>query len=106
MFLRKPRYYDTPEGTAPFEKIVSVAKKALVGGALVGGLDAVWITDTKNFGETMNCMGYWIVPMVGMATTWASITYISTKVRGKDDWINYVLGGNKKIFHNFSCPNS
>ncbi|XP_043279939.1 uncharacterized protein ND-B14.7 [Venturia canescens] len=92
LFLNKPRYYDTPEGQAPFEKIVACAKKAIVAGVFIGGLDCVWHTDAKNFGEVVNCMSYWVVPMVGMASTWASVTYISTKVRGKDDWVNYVVG--------------
>jgi len=90
-FWNNWRYSNAPEGQQPFEKVVGLSKFGFVGSFGVGVYDAILISQTTGFWQTMNCLGYWVVPITAMCATFASVAYTTTKIRGKDDYANYIL---------------
>lgn len=93
VFLEKPRYYDAPDGEAPIDKIVSLQKRGFIGGLIIGIHDCLFYTDTKTALQSASCLAFWVVPLVGMGTTFGGVTYAATRIRQKDDANNYALGG-------------
>ncbi|XP_011299973.1 uncharacterized protein ND-B14.7 [Fopius arisanus] len=92
LILRGPNYYDAPEGKNPWEKLWGINKYCILSSAFATIGDALFISQTKNLIETMNVLSFYLLPSVGVATTFASVTYIATNVRGKDDKLNYAIG--------------
>ncbi|THK33008.1 uncharacterized protein LOC107037666 [Diachasma alloeum] len=92
LFLGGPNYYDSPEGTNPWEKLWGINKYALMSAAFATIGDCCFISQVKNISETLNVFGFYVIPAVGVASTFAAVTYIATDFRGKDDKLNYGLG--------------
>lgn len=90
-FWKNWRYSNAPEGQNPFEKVVGLTKFGFVGSIGVGTYDAVLLSQTAGFWSTVNCLSYWIVPVTAMCATFASVAYTTTKIRGKDGYLNYIL---------------
>jgi len=90
-FWKNWRYSNAPEGQQPFEKVVGLTKYGLVGSVGVGIYDSILLSQTAGFWNTLNCLSYWVVPITAMCATFASVAYTSTKIRGKDDYLNYIL---------------
>lgn len=84
-------YSNAPEGQAPFEKLVGLCKYGIMAGVGVGVYDSVLISQTTTVLSTLNCVSYWVVPFTAMCGTFASVAYITTKLRGKDGYANYIL---------------
>ena len=95
-FSKRFNYYAKPEGHAPLEKIIGCAKYGVVAGIGIGIHDVFMYSKTERMIDSLRCFGYWVLPLTGMATAFASTTYLATNLRGKDDQLNYVLGG--KLF--------
>lgn len=93
-YFQRFDYYAKPEGHAPVDKLVGASKFGLLTGFTFGVHDVFLYSKTRTVMDTMRCFGYWMVPMGGMGAAFASTTYIATNLRGKDDPLNYVLGGN------------
>ena len=102
-FLTKPKYYDAPEGKEPIDKIVALSKPTFLGALVTGIADCVWITETKTPLQSANCLAFWLVPALGMSATFASVTYVATNIRGKDDHLNYAIGGLYISSNNYVC---
>lgn len=85
------RYSDAPEGQRPFEKLVGLTKFGVFTSFGVGIYDSVLISQTTGFWQTVNCFAYWMVPTTAMCATFAAVAYTTTKIRGKDGYLNYVL---------------
>jgi len=90
-FWNNWRYSNAPEGQQPFEKVVGLSKYGFITGLGVGAYDSVILSQTTGFWNTVNCMSYWIVPLTAMCATFASVAYTTTKIRGKDGYLNYIL---------------
>ncbi|XP_034940188.1 uncharacterized protein ND-B14.7 [Chelonus insularis] len=90
--LKGPNYYDSPEGTDPIGKLWGVNKYAVVTGIATTSYDCLAISHAQNIREVANVAGFWFAPLIGCATAFASVTYMATDIRKKDDKINYVLG--------------
>ena len=93
-FFGRFNYYAKPEGVAPLDKVVGASKWGLLTGLAFGTHDVCLYSKTTTIADTMRCYGYWMVPMAGMGAAFAATTFIATNLRGKDDQINYLLGGN------------
>lgn len=99
LLLGKPDYYDSPEGQNPWEKIWGLSKYAVATTMGMSIMDCFYITQCRNAVEVLNCTAFWGVPLVSMAVTFSSMTFMATNIRGKDDKVNYAIGGiNSKLF--------
>lgn len=84
-YLCKAKYYDKPEGEDLMSKLIAVNRPALQYG-LTSGLcysfmhskPAGWQTHT---GRVL----YFVWPFMTAATSFATVTYFSAKIRQKDD---------------------
>ncbi|XP_063971974.1 uncharacterized protein LOC135159826 [Diachasmimorpha longicaudata] len=92
IILHGPNYYDAPEGKNPWEKLWGINKYAILTSICATVGDALLISQARNLMETMNVFGFYLLPTVGLASTFASVTYIATNLRGKDDKLNYAIG--------------
>ncbi|XP_018347438.1 PREDICTED: uncharacterized protein LOC108751651 [Trachymyrmex septentrionalis] len=90
-FWNNWRYSNAPEGQQPFEKVVGLSKYGFITGLGIGTYDSVMISQTTGFWSTVNCISYWVVPLTAMCATFASVAYTTTKIRGKDDYFNYIV---------------
>ncbi|KAL0101408.1 hypothetical protein PUN28_018913 [Cardiocondyla obscurior] len=90
-FWENWRYSNAPEGERPFEKLVGLTKYGLAAGTGIGIYDSILISQTTGFWSTVNCLSYWIVPTTAMCAAFASVAYTTTKIRGKDGYLSYIL---------------
>jgi len=93
MSFLKSQYYDQPDGNDAFGKIVATNKFAVAGGLAWGTIDVLMLTKTQGYIPTLARFAYNIGPFMGMASAFTLATYVSTNVRGKDDKLNYLIGG-------------
>ena len=54
--------------------------------------DILLLSHPKGYVQTAGRFAHYMLPMAGMAATFAGAVCIATSVRGKDDRLNYVLG--------------
>ncbi|XP_032519623.1 NADH dehydrogenase [ubiquinone] 1 alpha subcomplex subunit 11 [Danaus plexippus] len=87
------KYYDTPEGQDIYKKAFVTSKYAALTGLGIGTYDVLMYSHPKGLFNTAYRFGYFIVPMVGMATTFAVTANAIQNYRGKNDELNYFLGG-------------
>ncbi|XP_011161945.1 uncharacterized protein LOC105197341 [Solenopsis invicta] len=85
------RYSNAPEGQQPFEKVFGLTKFGFAGGLGVAFYDSVLISQPAGFWNTVNCFAFWVVPISAMCATFASVAYTTTKLRGKDGYLSYIL---------------
>lgn len=92
-----PQYYDKPDGVDLAGKVIATTRPAFIAGSGFAlweiVLNSKLKTDTKGFQAVAGRYLFWTVPIVGMAYTWTFATYGATKIRGKDDVWNYMIGG-------------
>lgn len=84
-YLYKVKYYDHPDGEDLLGKIVAINRCVYPYAAVAGAMDAFMHKQTKGFQQTAGRILHWMWPAFGAATAFASVTYFSTKLRGKDD---------------------
>lgn len=89
--LNNWKYSNAPEGQRPFEKVFGLSKYGFMAGCGIGIYDCTLLSQQYNLWGAMNCMSYWVIPLTAMCATFASVAYTSTKIRGKDDYTNYIL---------------
>ncbi|XP_023936572.1 NADH dehydrogenase [ubiquinone] 1 alpha subcomplex subunit 11 [Bicyclus anynana] len=87
------KYYDTPEGHDVFKKSVVTGKYAALAGLGMGTWDVLMYSHPKGFFNVGYRYAYFIGPLVGMATAFTLSANYAANVRGKNDKINYFLGG-------------
>lgn len=87
------KYYDTPEGQDIFLKTLATSKYAAVAGITAATFDILMYSHPKGFVNTAGRMMYIVGPLVGMASAFAVTTNAAQNFRGKNDKINYFLGG-------------
>lgn len=84
-YLYKVKYYDRPDGEDLLGKVIAINRNIAKYALVCGAMDAFMQTQTKGFQQTAGRILHYCWPAAGAATAFASITYASTKVRGKDD---------------------
>ncbi|XP_014476047.1 PREDICTED: uncharacterized protein LOC106745200 [Dinoponera quadriceps] len=84
------RYSNAPEGQKPLEKVIGLSKYGFAAGLGVGLYDCTLLSQAYTFWPAVNCVSYWMLPFTAMCATFASVAYMTTKLRGKDGYANYV----------------
>ncbi|CAD7076825.1 unnamed protein product [Hermetia illucens] len=87
------KYYDQPEGKDLSGKMIATNKAALTGGLIWSIYDVVLFSKPQGYLPTIGRIASITGPFMGIATAFTLGTYTATNVRGKDDTINYVIGG-------------
>lgn len=64
-----------------------------VAGLTLATYDVVLYSKPKGIPNIVGRYAFHVGPMMGVATAFTTVTYAATKFRGKDDCLNYVLGG-------------
>nr|XP_034181754.1 uncharacterized protein LOC117605053 [Osmia lignaria]XP_034181755.1 uncharacterized protein LOC117605053 [Osmia lignaria]XP_034181756.1 uncharacterized protein LOC117605053 [Osmia lignaria] len=85
-------YYNKPDGEDLIGKIVASARMTTTVGAIVGVFDAV--TRVKTNSAIVKVITG-LRPMLyscGIGVVFASVTYMSTRIREKDDPLNHAIG--------------
>ena len=110
-------YYDSPEGEECFQKMGYLTKNAAlfgessknkifnlvytpnnnnfdsIAGVFVATGDILFISHPKGYLKTAGRFVYYTVPLSAMAAAFAATSCVANTVRGKDDPLNYVIGG-------------
>lgn len=87
------KYYDSPEGKDILLKTITTGKYAALTGLIFGTYDVLMYSRTQGIVNTVGRYGYIIGPLVGMATAFTVTSNVAANVRGKNDKLNYFLGG-------------
>ncbi|KAJ8716982.1 hypothetical protein PYW08_005381 [Mythimna loreyi] len=91
--LIKYKYYDTPEGQDIFLKTFAASKYAVMAGLAASTLDVLMYSHPQGFANTAARVAWYVGPMVGIAAGFVVTTNAMQNIRGKNDKINYFLGG-------------
>lgn len=62
-------------------------------GLAIATYDVVLYSKPKGIPNIVGRYGFHVGPMMGMATAFTTVSYAANRFRGKDDAVNYVLGG-------------
>lgn len=81
----KAKYYDAPEGEDAIGKVFVTNKYALAAGLGWSTIDVLMVSHPKGYMPTIARYLYFTGPMMGMATAFTLGTFLSTRIRGKDD---------------------
>ena len=65
----------------------------MVAGLTTATYDTVLYSKPKGLINIIGRYAMHVGPLMGVATAFTTVTYASTKFRGKDDGLNYALGG-------------
>ncbi|CAG4989556.1 unnamed protein product [Colias eurytheme] len=87
------KYYDTPEGQDIFKKTIATSKNAVLASIPLATFDVLLYSHPKGFFNTALRYGSYFGTAVGMATAFTLTTNIAQNVRGKNDRLNYFMGG-------------
>ncbi|XP_055707964.1 uncharacterized protein LOC129804573 [Phlebotomus papatasi] len=87
------RFYEYPDGKDAAGKMMVANAYALIGGLVISTYDVVMISKPVGFGNILAKYMYNTGPLMGMASAFTMGTYAATNLRGKDDTINYAIGG-------------
>ncbi|KOB75491.1 Mitochondrial NADH:ubiquinone oxidoreductase B14.7 subunit [Operophtera brumata] len=87
------RYYDSPEGKDILLKTVATNKYAALAGLVYGSYDVLMYSRTVGVVNTVARYGFIIGPLVGMATAFTVTSNVAVNIRGKNDGLNYFMGG-------------
>ncbi|XP_050731281.1 NADH dehydrogenase [ubiquinone] 1 alpha subcomplex subunit 11-like [Eriocheir sinensis] len=86
-------YEDHPDGKDCFHKITVATKYTGFLGLVASTVDVLMLSKTQGYVPTLGCYVKTTVPAAAAGATFAAVTCASTTMRGKDDKINYFLGG-------------
>uniref|UniRef100_T1D542 NADH dehydrogenase [ubiquinone] 1 alpha subcomplex subunit 11 n=1 Tax=Psorophora albipes TaxID=869069 RepID=T1D542_9DIPT len=92
MSLVKANYYDSPEGTDLFGKMVATNKYALAAGLGWSSFEVLMISRPKGVVPSLARYVYFTGPFMGIASAFTVGAYAANKLRGKDDTWNYAVG--------------
>ncbi|XP_061720771.1 uncharacterized protein LOC133527670 [Cydia pomonella] len=87
------KYYDSPEGQDIFKKVFVTSKYATMSGLGLGVFDVLMFSHPKGLVGTVGRLAYYVGPAVGMAAAFTVTANVAQNFRGKNDKINYFLGG-------------
>ncbi len=83
--LLKAKYYDHPEGEDAVGKVFATNRYAVCTALGVSTIDVLMISHPKGYAATLGRYLYFTGPFMGMATAFTLGTYMSTRLREKDD---------------------
>ncbi|EDS35811.1 mitochondrial NADH:ubiquinone oxidoreductase B14.7 subunit [Culex quinquefasciatus] len=92
MSLVKANYYDSPEGSDLFGKMVATNKYAVAAGLGWSSVEVLMISKPKGVIPTLGRYVYFTGPFIGIASAFTVGAYAANRLRGKDDTLNYVVG--------------
>ncbi|XP_073954137.1 NADH dehydrogenase (ubiquinone) B14.7 subunit [Choristoneura fumiferana] len=87
------KYYDTPEGQDIYKKVFVTSKYATLAGLGLGTFDVLMFSHPKGLTGTVGRLAFYVGPTVGMAAAFTVTANVAQNMRGKNDKINYFLGG-------------
>lgn len=87
------KYYDTPEGQDVYKKVFVTSKYAALAGLGVATFDVLMYSHPKGVFNTGFRYAYYLGPMIGMAAAFTVTANTAQNIRGKNDKLNYFLGG-------------
>lgn len=87
------RYYDTPEGKDILLKSIYTSKYAALVGLVYGSYDVLMYSRPQGILNSVARLGYIAGPMIGMATAFTLTSNVAVNIRGKNDKLNYFMGG-------------
>lgn len=91
-YIRTVRYHDHPEGEDLMGKLVAV-NHLIYQGCLANGAMGFMQEKSQSLGSAF-LKGYqYTWPGFAIASAFVATTFFSTNLRGKDDYLNYQLGG-------------
>lgn len=93
MSLLNYKYYDSPEGQDVFKKCFVTSKYALMVGLPAATTDILMYSHPQGVINTLARFAYINGPLVGMAAAFTVAANVSQNFRGKNDHLNYFLGG-------------
>lgn len=93
MSILNYKYYDTPEGQDIYKKTFVTCKYAAISGLAFSAFDVLMFSHPKGFVNTVGRVGYLVGPLVGMAAAFTVTSNMVQNYRGKNDKLNYFLGG-------------
>lgn len=85
MSLLKVQYYDKPEGQDAFGKMIAANRFALSAGLIFSTYEVLFVSKPQGYINTIGRYGYFIGPLMGMASAFTMTTYTAARLRGKDD---------------------
>lgn len=88
----KAQYYDKPDGEDVGGKMLATNRYALLAGLGWATTDCLFLSKPVGYAPTIARYIYFTAPFMGMASAFTITTYAATKVRGKDDTLNYIVG--------------
>lgn len=78
-------YYDHPEGEDIIGKMIATNKFAVLVGVAFSTVDVLLYSHTKGYMATLGRYLKFTGPLVGVASAFTLGTFMSTRLRGKDD---------------------
>lgn len=90
--ISERQYYDKPDGQDLVGKLMYTNKWAAAVGAAAATTDVLMVSHTKGYLNTLGRYIFFIGPTCGIASAFTFGTYISTRLREKDDTYNYFVG--------------
>lgn len=85
MSLVKANYYDSPEGSDLFGKMVATNKYAVAAGLGWSSVEVLMISKPKGVIPTLGRYVYFTGPFIGIASAFTVGAYAANRLRGKDD---------------------
>ncbi|KAF0772238.1 NADH dehydrogenase [Aphis craccivora] len=93
MSIFKYSYYDTPDGHDLVKKLFYTNKKVSIIGFGLASTEIILVSKPFGYLNTVYRYGQLMGPMLAATTTFCIVTHVSTNLRGKDDMLNYAIGG-------------
>ncbi|XP_013137085.1 PREDICTED: NADH dehydrogenase [ubiquinone] 1 alpha subcomplex subunit 11 [Papilio polytes] len=93
MSLFTYKYYDTPEGQDIYKKVFVTTKYATLAGLAGATFDVLMFSHPKGIVNTTGRYMFYVGPLVGMAAAFTVTANVAQNIRGKNDGVNYFLGG-------------
>lgn len=86
------RYYDTPDGQDWAKKQYYLIRKAMIVSGMYTPIDVIYLTTPKGFFPVVErIIRTYTRPLLAVSL-FGTGTYVATKLRGKDDGWNHVIG--------------
>ncbi|XP_076162558.1 uncharacterized protein LOC143144229 [Ptiloglossa arizonensis] len=92
MWLKNYKYTAKPEGQDPVGKIGSCLKFTVPFSIMVSGHDIFIQSQCTTLSSACKRLLFWTIPINGMGFIFPTVTLISTRIRGKNDPLNHVMG--------------
>merc|ERR1711970_653325 len=89
----KMGYTDHPDGEQCFHKMLICGKNAGLLGVVISTTDLLMISKPQGYVPAIGCYNRGVVPLAAAGITFATVSCMSTNLRHKDDYYNYLFGG-------------